>query len=73
MLVTADRHIPLHNLLTLVMSASAGIPQNHGMIDRRNNVEIVGVSEIGPTTLTAALTADATSISVAAAAPSTKL
>ena len=42
--------------------------QNHGMIDRRNNVEIVGVqSEIGPTTLTAALAADATSISVAAA------
>ena len=42
--------------------------QNHGMIDRSNNVEIVGVqSEIGPTTLTAALAADATSISVAAA------
>ena len=38
---------------------------NHGMIDRSNNVEIEGIqSEIAPTTLTAALAADATSISV---------
>ncbi|AIX14688.1 virion structural protein [Synechococcus phage ACG-2014d] len=42
--------------------------QNHGMIDRSNNVEIVGIqSEIGPTILTSALAADASSISVEAA------
>ena len=43
--------------------------QNHGMHDRQNNVEIEGImSEISPTVLTAALAADALSISVESAA-----
>ena len=42
--------------------------QNHGMHDRANNVEISGItSEIAPTVLTAALAADALSISVESA------
>ena len=43
--------------------------QNHGMHDRQNNVEIEGImSEITPTSLTAALAADSLSISVESAA-----